>query len=108
MLVSFVRTRDAICRPIWDIIGSANYAIPGTKLVEYSRDEFKEINREVSGRTAIYMHPSFYRFLKLAYPSMVGGIMRNGLLTNDLASGNLGHTFSKLTREDFGLEADSM
>ena len=103
MLVSFVRTRDAICRPIWDIIGSANYAIPGTRLVEHSRDEFKNLNRECTGRTAIYMHPSFYRFLKLTYPSMVGGIMRDGQLTNELVSGNLGHTFATLTREDFGL-----
>ena len=103
MVVSFVRTRDAVCRPIWDIIGSANYAIPGTRLVNHSKDEFRKINRECQGRTAIYLHPSFYRVLKLAYPSMVGGIMRNGELTNELTIGNLGQTFATLTREDFGL-----
>jgi len=103
MLTSFVRMRDAVCGPIWDIIGSANYAIPGTRLVEHSRDEFKSINKECKGRTAIYLHPSFYRVLKLAYPSMVGGIMRDGQLTDELTRGDMGQTFATLTREDFGL-----
>ena len=106
MLTTFVRRgKDAACRAVWSVIGSANYAFPKTTLVSSDREELKVINGACVGREAIFMHPSFYRYMKLTFPRMIGGILR-GRMNNDLGQGNLGHTFGKLNLEDFGLEAN--
>ena len=108
MITSFVRTGDIACHPIWSKIASANYAIPGTRLVFDDQESYEKVNRVCVGRMAVGMHPSFYRFLKLTFPSMVGGILREKKISTELASGNLGHTFHMLTQEDFGPVAGSV
>ena len=37
-----------------------------------------------SGRVPIYVHPSFYRVLKLKFPMDVGGLSRDGRVTTEL------------------------
>ena len=54
-----------------------------------------------SGRVPIYVHPSFYRTLKLKFPMDVGELFRDGRVTTELGTGSLSHAVGIPTPEDF-------
>ena len=112
MLITFVHPRSDLkdSRTLWETIGSANYAIPGTKLINMGQDDWtlRQLSKECVGRVPLYMHPSLYRRLKLEYPALVGGAMSRGEVEDALVTGNLGQEYYVPTREDFGLEAVPM
>ena len=58
-------------------------------------------------RALIYVHPSFYRSLKLRCPLDVGGISRDGRVTFELGSGPLRQAVGILTPEDFRSVVDT-
>ena len=49
----------------------------------------------------IYAQPSFFRLLKLRYSLDIGGLSRDGQVTNELGTGSLKHAVSVLTSKDF-------
>ena len=96
--------KEPVFRSIWSLIGSANFAIPGLMLVSTENQVIEEANKKLEYyRTAVSMHPSFYRKMKLSFPSLVGGVISRRTLTEEEAKGNLGRVYETLTREEFGL-----
>ena len=71
------------------------------RLAELEYPSFNEILHQCTGRVPIYVPPSFYRSLKLRYPMDVGGISKDGRVTNELGSGSLRQAVGILTPEDF-------
>ena len=61
----------------------------------------------INGRVPIYVHPSFYRSLKLRYSLDVGGLSKDGRVTTELGTGSLRHADGVLTPEDFRAVIDS-
>ena len=67
------------------------------RLAELENPSLKKILHKYTGRVPIYAHPCFYRALKLRYPMDIGGISRDGRVTNELGSGSLRQVFGILT-----------
>ena len=64
-------------------------------------DSLNDISSKCTGRVPIYVHPTFYRSLKLRFPFDVSGISRNGRVTPELCTGSLRQAFGILTSKDF-------
>ena len=56
---------------------------------------------------SIYVHLCFYRSLKLRYPLDVGGISKDGQVTNELGSGSLRQAVAILTPDDLRPAVDT-
>ena len=67
----------------------------------------KDMVTKCTGRVPIYIHPSFYRSLKLRYPVDVEGISRNGRVTTEVGTGSLRQAVGIITPEDFQPVVDS-
>ena len=61
----------------------------------------KVMATKCTGRIPIYVHPSFYRSLKLQNPVDVGGITSNDQVSTELGTGSLRQAVGILTPEDF-------
>ena len=72
------------------------------RLTELEHPSFNKMLHQCTGRVPIYVHPSFYRFLKSRYPMDVGGISRYGRVTNELGSVSLPQAVGILTRSISG------
>ena len=59
------------------------------------------------GQVPVYIHPSFYRALKLKYSLNVGGVSRDDRVTTELGTGSMRHAVGVHTLENFRAVADS-
>ena len=77
------------------------------RLAEMEHPSLNIMSTKYTGRVPIYVHPSYYRSLKLRYPLDVGGIPRDDRVTSELGTGSLRQAVSILTSEDFRPVVDS-
>ena len=105
MVTTFVHSAGNRNKELWHFIEEASRA--DIRLAEMEHPSLNVMSTKCTGRVPIYVHTSFYRSLKLQYPMDVGGISRNGWLTNELGSGSLRQAVGILTPEDFRPEVDT-
>ena len=78
----------------------------GHKVGRNGASPLKKAITYCSGQVPIYVHPSFYRSLKLKYP-LDDGWSRDGRVTTELGTESLRHAVGVLTLEDFCAVFDS-
>ena len=98
MVTTFVRSAGNRTKELWRYIEEASRT--DITLVEMEHSSLNVMSSKCTGRVPIYVHPSFYRSLKLRYPLDVDGISRDGRVTTELGIGIL-------TPEDFRPLVDS-
>ena len=69
--------------------------------VRLEHPSLKTLTSICSRLVPIYVHPSFYRALKLRFSLDVGKLTRDGRVTTELGTGSLQHTIGILTLKDF-------
>ena len=79
MVTTFVRSAGNRTKELWQFIEEASRA--DMRLAEMGHDSLNEISAKCTGRIPIYVHPTFYRSLKLRFPYDVGGISRSSRVT---------------------------
>ena len=94
MVTTFVRSAGNRTKEFWRFIEEASRT-------DIRLAEIGPLSQSYIFRVPIYVHLSFYRSLKLRYPMDVGGISRNGRVTNELGTGSLRQAMGILTPEDF-------
>ena len=99
MVTTFVRSAGGRTKELWQFIEEASRA--DMRLAEMGHDSLNEIAAKCTGRVPIYVHPTFYRSLKLRFPYDVGGISRSGRVTPELCTGSLRQAVGILTPKDF-------
>ena len=99
MVTTFVRSAGGRTKELWQFIEEASRA--DMRLAEMGHDSLNEISAKCTGRVPIYVHPTFYRSLKLQFPYDVGGISRSGRVTSELCTGSLRQAVGILTPKDF-------
>ena len=77
------------------------------RLAELEHPSLNKMLTFCVGRVPIYVHPCFYRPLKLLYPLDVGGISRDGRVITEVGTGSLRPAVGILTPEDFRSVVDS-
>ena len=98
MVTTFVRsagnrTKEVVTmagnrtKELWRFIDEASRA--DMRLAEMEHYSLNDISTKCTGRVPNYVHPSFYRSLKLRYPLDGGGISRGGRVTTKLCTGSL-------------------
>ena len=105
MVTTFVRPIGNRTKELWRFIEGASRA--DIRLAELEHLWLKKMMSYCSGRVSIYVHPSFYRFLKLKYLLDVGRISREGLVSTELGNDSLRQTIGILTPNDFRPVVDS-
>ena len=80
MVTTFVCSAGNRTKELWRFIEEASRA--DMRLAEMEHYSLKDMSTKCTGRVPIYVHPSFYRSLKLRYPLDVGGISRDGRVTS--------------------------
>ena len=98
MVTTFVRLAGNRTKELWQLIEGASQA--DMRLAEMEHPSPKKMLTHCAGRVPIYVHPSFYKSLKLSYPLDVGGISRDGRVTTELGIGSLRQAVGILTPED--------
>ena len=86
---TFVRMASNRTRELWHFLQEASHA--DLRVAELEHPSLIKMSSFCSGRVPIYVHPSFYRALKLKYPKDVGEISRDGRVTTELGTGYLRH-----------------
>ena len=99
MVTTFVRSGGGQTKELWQFIEEASRA--DMRLAEMGHDSLNEIAAKCTGRVPIYVHPTFYRSLKLRFPYDVGGISWSGRVTPELCTGSLRQAVGILTPKDF-------
>ena len=99
MVTTFVRSAGNRTKELWQFIEKASRA--DMRLAEMGHDSLNEISAKCTGRVPIYVHPTFYRSLKLRFPYDVGGISRSSRVTPELCTGSLRQAVSILSPKDF-------
>ena len=99
MVTTFVCMAGNRTRELWRFLLETSHA--NIRLAELEHPSLKKMSSFCSGRNPIYVHPSFYRALKLKYPMDVGGISRDDRITTELDTGSLRQAVGILTPEDF-------
>ena len=89
MMITFVRSAGSRTKSLWCFHEKATGA--DISLAELEHPSLKKIMSFCSVRVLIYVHPSFYRSLKLRYPLHVGGLFRDDRVTTELGTGSLRH-----------------
>ena len=87
MVTTFVRSAGKCTRKQWCFLEEASRT--DIRMAELEHPSLNRILHQCTGRVPTYVHPSFYRSLKLRYPMDVGGISRDDRVTNELGSGSL-------------------
>ena len=105
MVTIFVRLASNRTKELWKFIEEASRA--DMKLAEMEYPSLKKMLTHCAGRVSIYVHPSFYRSLKLRYPLNIGGISKDGRVTTELGFGSLRQAVGILTPEDFRTVVDT-
>ena len=98
-MTTFVRSAGTRARELWRFLEEASRT--DIRLVELYHPSLNKMLHQCTGKVPIYVHPYFYWSLKLRYPMDVGGIFRDGRVTNELVSGSLCQAVGILTPEDF-------
>lgn len=102
LLTTFIRVnKDSRTEALWAWINAAKDAIPGQQLVDTEHPLLNNLVFKYEGRVPVYIHPSFYRALKLIFPLDVGGMAKNGVPSVDLLNGSLGQACHVLATGDF-------
>ena len=81
MVTTFLRSAGIRTKAVWKFLEKAELEPP----------TLKKMLSFCSGRGSIYVHPCFYRSLKLRDPIDVGGVSRDGRVTTELGTGSLRH-----------------
>ena len=76
MVTTFVRSPGNRTKELWLFIEEVSRT--DIALAEMGHSAHKDLLCKCKGRVTIYVHPCFYRSLKLRYPFDVGGISRDG------------------------------
>ena len=101
MVTTFVRSAGDHTRGVWKFLNTACQTDTGMKLAELEQSSLKKYLPYCAGRVPIFVHPSFYRSLKVRFPLDVRGITRDGRVTTDLGTGSLRQAVGILTPMDF-------
>ena len=104
-MTTFFRLISNRTKELRRFIEEANQA--DKRLAEMEHHSLKKMMSHCAGRVLIYVHPSFYRSLKMKYPLDVGGISRDGRVITELGTGSLRQAVGILTPEDFRPVVDS-
>ncbi len=99
MVTTFVRWAGNRTKELWCFIEEASRT--GIRLAEMEHPSLNVISNKCTGRVPIYVHPTFYRSLKLRFPYDVGGISRSSRVTPELCTGSLRQAVGILTPKDF-------
>ena len=107
MVTTFVRSAGNRTKELLRFIEEASRT--DIRLVEMEHPSLNIMPTKCTGRVPIYVHTSFYRYLKLQYPLDVGGISRDGRVTSELGTGSLRQAIAIgiLTPDDFRPVVDS-
>ena len=105
MVTTFVRSAGNQTKELWRFIEEASRT--DIRLAEMEPPSLKKMSTKCTGRVPVYVHPSFYRPLKLRYPLDVGRISRDGRVTSELGTSSLHQVIGILTPEDFRPVVDS-
>ena len=84
MVTTFVCSAGNHTKELWRFIEEASRV--DIRLAELEHPSLKKNVIFCSARVPIYVHPCFYRSLKLKYPLDVGGISRDGQVTTVIFS----------------------
>ena len=87
METTFVRSAGNRTRELWRFLEEASRT--DIRLAELEYPSLNVMLSKCTDRVPIYVDPSFYRSPKLRFPKDVGGISRDGQVTNELSSGIL-------------------
>ena len=99
MVTTFVRLAGNRTRELWHFLEEASRT--DIRLTDLKHHSLNKSLHQCTGRVPIYVHPCFYRALKLRYPIDVRRISRDGRVTNELRSSSLCQAVGILTPEDF-------
>ena len=105
MVTTFVRSAGNRAKELWRFIEEASRT--DIRLTEMEHPSLNIMSTKCTGRVPIYVHPCFYRSLKLRYPMDIGRISRDGRVTTELGTGSLRQAISILTPEDFRSVVDT-
>ena len=72
MVTTFIRSGGSRTQNMWKFLEKASQTDAGVRLLEL------EHHNHCAGSVPIYVHPSFYRSLKVRYALDVGGVSRDG------------------------------
>ena len=97
MVTTIVRSVSSFTYNVWKFLEEACQNDAGVRLAELQHPSLNKMMAKCAGKTPIYVHPSFYRALKVRFPVDVGGLFRDGRVT----TGSLKQTVGILTLEDF-------
>ena len=86
---------------VWTMLDAAQDAFSDLKLFEEEDPSLESLAARCRDRVPIYVHPSFYRALKLTYPYDVGGLVRDGRFTKIHARGIMARLVGVLSAADF-------
>ena len=78
---------------VMKMLGDANEPLDP---ISYFKDDLHSCKGLV-GRVPIVLHPSLYRAVKLTYPQDIGGLVHDGVITNEMATGPMSQTVGDLT-----------
>ena len=101
MVTTFVRSAGDRTRGVWKFLNMVCQTDLGIKLAELEHSSLKKCLPFCSRRVPIFVHPSFYRSLKMRFPLDVGGITRDDRVTTELGTGSLRQAVGILTPKDF-------
>ena len=99
MVTIFVRSPGNRTKELWQFIEEASRT--DIALAEMGHSSHKDLLCKCKDRVPIYVHPCFYRSLKLRYPFDVSGISRDGRDSTELCTGSLRQAVGILTPKDF-------
>ena len=106
-MTTFVCSVGSRTQDVWKFLEEASQLEGDVRLAELRHSSLKKLFSKCSGRVPIYVHPSFYRSLKVRFPLDVGGLSRGGRVTTELGTGSFRQAVGILTPEDFQLVVDT-
>ena len=101
MVTTFIHSAGSQTQDVCKFLEKASQNNAGVRLAELKHPSLKKLLTYCTGKVPIYVHPSFYRALKVQYPMDVGGVSRDGRVTTELSTGSLRQAIGILTPEDF-------
>ena len=100
MVTTFVHSVSDCTKGVWKFLDTVCQADTDVRLAELEHSSLRSLPF-CSGRVPIFVHPSFYRSLKVRFPLDVSGMSRDGRVTTELGTGSLRRAVGILTLEDF-------
>ena len=97
-VTTFVHLAGSRTKGVWSLIEKGSWV--DIRLVEMEHPSLKKSLSYCSSQVPVYVHPSFYRALKLKYPLDVRDVSRDGWITTELGT-SLRHAVGISTHKDF-------